>query len=172
MDRFERFGQRLGMMARKLDAPHGAASFADAALGGDDTAIVHQRFERDIFYGRGQYAAVDAQQFAGLADGSGKISGDLAERGQEQIAHAVAAETAAHVKAKLKGAGDGRIFVRKSGDAAADIAGRENAVIAAEAAGAAAIVGDGDDGSEFGNWKRARLSGNGREIAKAAQDGG
>ena len=159
-------------MARKLDAAHRAASFADAALGGDDAAIVHQGFERNILDGRGQDASVNAEELAGLADGSRKIAGDLTERGQEQIAHAVAAQAAAHVKTKLKRAGDGRIFVRERGDTTANIAGGKNAVVAAEAAGAAAVIGDGDDGSEFGNREVARLAGNGSEIAKAVQDGG
>jgi len=114
---------------------------------------------------------VNAEQFAGLADGAGKISGDLAERGEKKIAHAVSAQAPTNVKTKLKRAGDGRIFIRKCGDATANIAGRKDAVIATEAAGAAAIVGDGNDGSEFGNWKVTSSAGNGREIAKAAQDG-
>ena len=43
-------------------------------------------------------------------------------------------------------------FVFGEGDhAVADVAGREDAVFAAQAAGGAAVVGDGDDGDEVGD---------------------
>src|SRR5882672_9478857 len=85
------------------------------------------------------------------ADGFGEIAGDVGERGEEKIAEIVADEAVAGVEAVLKQAAEQGFIFRKSHHAVADVAGREDAVFAAQAAGAAAVIGDRDDGGEIGD---------------------
>jgi hypothetical protein len=51
----------------------------------------------------------------------------------------------------LKQAAEKRFVFRKRHHAVADVAGREDAILAAQAAGAAAVIGDRDDGGEIGD---------------------
>ena len=53
-------------------------------------------------------------------------------------------------EAVLEEAGHQRLGVRQRDDAVAEVAGRQDAELAAEAAGAAAVVGDGHDGRDVG----------------------
>lgn len=171
-DRLDIFLRRFGMMAREPHAADRATRFCDVALRGNDAAIVHEGFERNIF-GRGrQDATVNTEELASLFDRAREITGDLRERGEKQIAHAVSAEAAAGVKAELEGARDGGFVIRESSDAIADIARGKNAVIAAQAAGTAAVVCDGDNRCEIGYSKISRLTGNGGEIAEATKKSG
>src|SRR2546421_4953459 len=55
------------------------------------------------------------------------------------------------MKTILKQAAEQCFILRKSHHAVADVAGREDAVLPAQAAGAAAVIGDRDDGGEIGD---------------------
>src|SRR5947207_14276689 len=55
------------------------------------------------------------------------------------------------MKTILKQPAEKGFILRESYHAVADIAGREDAVLAAQAAGAAAVIGDGNNGSEIGD---------------------
>ena len=81
----------------------------------------------------------------------------MRERGEKKIAEIVANEPAPGVEAILKEASEESFIFRKGHHAVADVAGRENAVLAAQAAGTAAVIGDGDDGCEISD--RALKSG-------------
>ena len=116
----------------------------------------------------------DRQNFAADANSFGEVAGDVSEGGEEEVAEVVADETAASVKAVLKETAK-KGFVLAEGDhAVADVAGREDAIFAAEAAGAAAVVGDGDDGGEAGDRVFAFdfVAAAGDEIFEAAQQSG
>src|SRR5208283_1349813 len=77
----------------------------------------------------------------------GEVSGDAGERGEEEIAEAVALE-AAMLEAVLEEAGEQELVLGERDHAVADVAGREHVELFAEAAGGATVVGDGDDGGE------------------------
>src|SRR5260370_238475 len=96
-------------------------------------------------------ASANGQHFAADADGFGEIAGDVGERGQKKIAEIVADETAAGMKTILEQATEKRFVFREGHHAVADVAGRKDAVFAAQAAGAAAVIGDSDDGGEIGD---------------------
>ena len=110
-------------------------------------------FERNVLRGGRKNPAADGQHLAADAYGLGKISGDMGERGEKQISEAVARERlpAAHREAVLKQPPEQVLVLRKRHHAVANVAGRENAVFAAQAAGAAAIVGDSDDCRKIGD---------------------
>jgi len=75
----------------------------------------------------------------------------MGERGEEKITEVVAHEATPGVEAILKKAAKESFIFRKSDHTVADVAGRKDAVFAAQAAGAAAVIGDGDDGGEIGD---------------------
>src|SRR5947207_1801792 len=55
------------------------------------------------------------------------------------------------MKSILEQAPEKSFILRQSHHAITNVAGREDAVLAAQTAGAAPVIGDGDDGSEIGN---------------------
>src|SRR5882672_5192068 len=80
----------------------------------------------------------------------------MRKRGEEKVAEVVADEAAASVEAVLKEPAEQRFIFRKSDHAISNVAGRENTILAAQAAGAAAVIGDGDDRSKVGDGMLAR----------------
>ena len=72
----------------------------------------------------------------------------MRERGEKEIAQIVAAQSVAAGKAVIEELGEKLFVLGERHQAVADVAGRKNAEIAPQAAGTAALVGDGDDGSE------------------------
>ena len=142
----------------RTHAARGEAEFLDrGTAGGDarfavDGAVVFERGDEvDVRKRRRKDAAANGEDFAADADGFGEIAGDVRERGEKEIAEIVAGEAAAGVKAILKQAAEQGFVFRKGDHAVADVAGRKNTVLAAQTAGAAAVVGDGDDGGEVGD---------------------
>ena len=79
-----------------------------------------------------------------------KISGDIRQGGQKQIPETVACEAVPRGKAVLKEISEQVFIAGKSHHAIADVAGRQNAIFAAQTAGAAAVVRDGHYGGEVG----------------------
>ena len=116
-----------------------------------DAAVFEGGNEVNVRKRRRKNAAANGEHFAADADGFGEIAGDVGERGEEKIAEIVADEAAASVEAVLKQASEKSFIFRKSHHAVADVAGREDAVLPAQAAGAAAVIGDRDDGGEIGD---------------------
>ena len=72
----------------------------------------------------------------------------MGERGEKQIAEIVADEASASMEAILKKTAKQRFILGKRDHAVANIAGGKNAIFAAQTAGAAAVIGDGDDCGE------------------------
>ena len=114
------------------------------------------------------------ENLAADADSFGEIAGDVSERGEEEIAEVVADEAAAGVKAILEQAAEQGFVLAESDHAVADVAGRQDAIFAAQSAGTAAVVGDGDDRSEAGDRMFAFefVATAGDEIFEAAQKRG
>ena len=149
---FDGPGERTHAARRKPDfLDRRAAAGGDARLAVNDAAVFEGGNEVNVRKRRWKDAAAYGQHFAADADGFGEIAGDVGERGEEKIAKIVADEAAAGVEAVLKQAAEEGFIFRKSHHAVADVAGRENAVLAAQAAGTAAVIGDGDDGGEVGD---------------------
>ena len=117
----------------------------------DAAAVFESGDERDVGNRGGENLAADRENFAADADGFGEIAGDVSESGEEEIAEIVADESAAGVKAILEEAAEESFVLAESDHAIADVAGRKDAIFAAQAAGTAAVVGDGDDGGEIGD---------------------
>src|SRR5260370_1018818 len=88
---------------------------------------------------------------AGGVAGLGHEAGDVDASCEEKIAEIVADEAASRVKTILEQSVEKGFIFRKSHHAVANVAGREDAILAAQAAGAAAVIGDGDDGGEIGD---------------------
>jgi hypothetical protein len=106
----------------------------------------------DVRQSRRKDAAANSENFAADAYSFGKVSGDMGERGQEEIAEIVADEAASSVKAILKKAAKKSFIFRECHHAIANVARRKDTVLAAKAAGATSVIGDGNDGSKFRNW--------------------
>jgi hypothetical protein len=101
--------------------------------------------------GRGKYAAADGENLAADANSLSKISGNLSQRGEKEIAKVVAGKAASRLEAILEEAAEQGFILRKCDHAVADVAGGEDTVLAAKAARAAAVIGDGDNGGEVGD---------------------
>jgi hypothetical protein len=80
--------------------------------------------------------------------GCGEVSGDAGEGGEEEVAEGVAFEGAAG-EAVLEETREEVLVFGEGDETGADIAGRREVKVFAEAAGGAAVVGDGDDGGEL-----------------------
>ena len=129
----------------------GDAAGGDARLAVNGAAIFECGDKVHVRKSRRKDAAANGEHFAADADGFGEIAGDVGERGKKKIAEIVADQAAAGVKAVLEKAAEKSFIFRKGDHAIANVAGREDAVLAAQAAGAAAVIGDGDDGGEIGD---------------------
>ena len=127
------------------------AAGGDARFAVNDAAILEFGDEVHVRKRGWENAPADGQDFAADANGFGEIAGDVRERGEEKIAEVVADQAAPGVEAILKKTAEESFIFRKSDHAIADVAGRKDAVFAAEAAGASAIIGNGDNGSEIGD---------------------
>ena len=146
---------RRGTRRTRADA---FARARDVRFAGDDRAVFEFGFEGDVLRGGWENAAADRQHLRRDAHGLGKVAGDVGERGEKKIAETVAGKPAPGGKAILKKFAEQVFVLRKRDHAIADIAGRENAVFAAQAAGTAAVVGDGDDGGEIGDGMARRVA--------------
>src|SRR6267378_1602469 len=128
-----------------------SAAGGDAGFAVNGAAVFERGDEVNVRKRRWKNAAANGEHFAADADGFGEIAGDVGERGEEKITEIVADEAAAGMEAVLKQASEKGFIFRKSHHAIADVAGREDAVLPAQAAGAAAVIGDRDDGGEIGD---------------------
>lgn len=108
-------------------------------------------YQVNIGKGRGENAATSGEDLAGHANGLSKITGDVGESSEKEVAEVVATKTAAHVKPVLKQAAQESFVFRERHHAVADVARGKDAILPAQAAGASAIVGDGDNRGQVGN---------------------
>jgi hypothetical protein len=174
-DGFEGFGNGTDAARRERELFNGLAAGGDARFPLDAAAILESGHERNVGNGRWKDAATDGEHFTADADGFAKVAGDVRERGEKKIAKVVANEAAPGMEAILKEAGEESFVFGKRHHAVANVAWRENAILAAKTTGTAAIIGDGDDGGEIGDG----ALGSGMLVAAAndvffqsTQDGG
>src|SRR5713226_197764 len=151
LDGFDSFGERAHAARRKLESFDGGAAGGDAGFAVDGAAVFEPGNEMNVRKGGRKNAAANREHLAADADGFREIAGDVRQRSEKKIAEIVAGEAAARVKPVLEKAAEKGFIFRKSDHAVADIAGREDAVFATQTAGAAAVIGDSDDGGEIGD---------------------
>jgi hypothetical protein len=173
-DGFEGFGKGASSTRRKREALDAFSAGGNAGFAVDAATAFKSGDEGDVGDRGWENLAADREDFAADADGFGEITGDVSKCGEEEIAEIVADEAAAGVKAILEEAAE-KGFVLAEGDhAIADVAGRQDAIFAAQASGAAAVIGDGNDGGKAGDgmFRSDFVASAGDEIFEAAQKSG
>ncbi len=151
LDGFDGPGERTHAARGKLEPLDGRAAGGDARFAVNGAAVFERGDEMHVRERRRENPAANRQHFAADANGFRKIAGNVRERSKEKISEIVADEAAASVKTILEQAAEKGFIFRESHHAIANVAGRKDAVLAAQAAGAAAVIGDGDDRGEIGD---------------------
>jgi hypothetical protein len=151
LDGVEGFRERANVARGKREFLNGNAAGGDACFTVDGAAVFQRSDEMNVRKGRGKYAAPDGENLAADANSLAKISSNVSQRGEKEIAKVVAGKATPRLEAILKEAAEQGLILRKRNHAVADVAGREDAVLAAKAAGAAAVIGDGDNSGEVGD---------------------
>jgi hypothetical protein len=103
----------------------------------------------NIRNGRGENPSANGQDSAAEANRFGEIAGYVRQRREKKIAKVMAGKAAPGLEAVLKQPTEQRFFFRKRHHAVADIAGRKDAIFAAEPTGTPAIIGYGDNRSKL-----------------------
>ena len=146
-DGFEGGGEGLGVGGDELELDDAACAGGDVGFAVDDGAVVHERGEGDVGVGGGVDAAAGGEDLRGHLHGLGKVSGDVGEGGEEEIAEAVPFEVTV-VEAVLEEPGEQELVLGERDHAVADVSGREHVEFFAETTGRATVIGDGDDGGK------------------------
>jgi hypothetical protein len=159
MDSFDCVGKRVDATRVQRDFANGNLTARDTSLALDTFAVGEGRDQMNVRKCGGEDAAADGENLAGDADGFDKVTGHMGEGGKEEITEIVSGETTAGVKAILKETAEQGFVLGERDHAIADVAGGEHAIFAAEAAGAATVIGDGDDGGKIrdGPFRRGML---------------
>jgi hypothetical protein len=147
-DGFKRTGQRIAVRGFKHQLRDALPACADTRLTPHGRAVVHQGAQAYIAIGSRVDASARRQNLRGKADRLGKISCDVRQRGDEQVAEAVALKIAL-TEAKLKKLAQQVLVLAERHHAVAHIARRQHAQLFAQPPGRSAVVGDGDDGGEI-----------------------
>jgi hypothetical protein len=149
LDGFDDHGNGPHAARRETQFFDGCAAGGDARFAVNDAAIFEFGDEVHVRKRGWENAPADGQDFAADANGFGEIAGHVSERGEEEIAEVVADQAASGVEAILEKTAEQSFIFRKRDHAIANVAGRKNTIFAAQASGASAVVGDGDDGGEI-----------------------
>jgi len=176
LDGFDGSSERTNAARGQLDFLDGrAAAGGNAGFAVNGAAVFEGGDEMDVRESGRKDAAANGENFAADADGFGEIAGDVGEGGEEKVAEIVADEAAARMEAVLKEASEKGFIFGKSDHAVANVAGRENAILATQAAGTAAVIGYGDDGGEIGDGVPGAgvlVGAADDEFLEAAEEGG
>jgi hypothetical protein len=151
LDGVERFSERADMARGKREFLDGNVAGGDARFTVHGAAVFQRSDEMNVRKGRGKYAAADGENLAADANSLAKISSNVSQSGEKEIAKVVAGKATPRLEAILEEAAEQGFILRKRDHAIADVARREDTVLAAKAAGAAAVIGDGDNGGEVGD---------------------
>ncbi len=162
---FDRGGERTNAAGIQRNFTNGNLAVRDARFALHSFAIGKSSDQVHIRKRGREDAAAHSEDFAGDANGLSEVPGDMRERRQEEVAEIVAAQATADMKTILKEAAQQRFILRKCHHAIADVAWRKYAIFPAEASGAAAVVGDRDDGSKVSDRPFER-----RMLIAAAND--
>ncbi len=149
LDGFDRGGERTNTAGVQCDFANGNAAARDARFALYAFAIGQRGHQVDIRKRGREDTPANGEHFAGNAYGFSKIAGDVRESREEKIAEVVATQAATGVKTILEQAAQKRFVFRKGDHAVANVTRGKHAIFPAQAAGASAIVGDGDNGGEI-----------------------
>ena len=150
-DGLDRFGERAHRARQQSDFLDGRAAGRDARFTVNFAAILQRSHEGNHRSGGRENTAANGEDFAAHANGFGKVAGNVRQRRQEEVAEIVANEAAPGMEAILKEMAEQVFILGKRDHTVANVSRRKNAILAAQAAGAAAIIRNGDDGSEVGD---------------------
>jgi len=151
LDRFEGFRKGAWGTGREGELLNALAAGGDAGFAVDAAAAFECSDERDVRNRGREDLAPGCENLAADADGFGEVAGNVSESGEEEIAEVVADKAPAGVEAILEQAAEQGFVLAESHHAVANVAGRQDAIFAAQSAGTSAVVGDGDDRSEAGD---------------------
>ena len=112
-------------------------------------AVFQLGFQDHVGIGGRIDAAQAGQNLRGDFHGLYEIACQVCQGGQEQVAEAVSLETAAFRKPVLEQLGEQSLVFRERHHAVTDVARRQNVEFATQASGAAAVIGNRDDGGDF-----------------------
>ena len=146
LDRFREGMNRAGQQREFLD---GFSASGDSRLALHFATVFESGDESDIGERRRKDTTANREHLAGYANCFGEIARDMGERGEEEVTEIMADEAAAGAKAILKEAPQQSLVLRQRDHAVANITRRKNAILAPKTAGAAAVIGDSDDGGEI-----------------------
>jgi hypothetical protein len=134
-------GRRVGRHDLDPTDPSGRSGHRDLTFHGAavDVGLEHDRFGR-----RGQRTAAGADDPAGLVERAHRVADRLEQCREHEVAQRVAGELAV-VEAVLEGSRPHARLVGQRDERLAEVAGREDAEVAAEPPRRAAVVGHGDD---------------------------
>ena len=143
---------------KRADAARGQLNFANGNLAARNAGFtlhalaVGERGDKvDVGEGGRKDTAANGQDFAGLSNCFGKVTGHLSKGRKKEIAEIVSTESASGTETILEEAAQQGFVLGERNHAVADVSWRKHAVFAAKAAGAAAIIGDRYDRGEVGD---------------------
>ena len=148
---FQSGGERANAARNEFQFADGKRAAGNIGFAFHALAIGKSGDEMNVGGGGRKDAAANGEDLSGNANRFSEIAGDVGERGEEEVAEVVAAETASGLESILKEAAEESFVLGERDQAIANVAGRKNAIFAAQAARAAAVVGDGDNRGEIGD---------------------
>src|SRR4029077_6307693 len=148
LDGLNGFRQRANITWQKRKFFDGRVAGGDSRFAVHLAAVFENSDQRYVGNRGWKNAAANGQNFAADANRLREIAGYVRERREKQVAKIVAHQAAASVKTILKEPAEQSFVLRERHHAVTDVAGRKDTVFAAQAAGAAPVVSDGNDCGE------------------------
>lgn len=134
-DGAEGFGHCGGVGRVEPELGDALMTGGDIGFTTDERAVGHVRDECGVGSGDGKDAAARGEDLRGELDGVCEVAGDLSERGDEEIAEAVAFKSVAGAEAVGKKFDEEIFFFAEGDHAVAEVAGGQHVEVLAEAAG-------------------------------------
>lgn len=156
LDSLDRGGKRANPARGEFEPANGSGAARDIGFTLDTLAVRESSDEVNIGNGGRKDAAANGEDFARNAHGFGKIAGDMSESSEKKVAEVVPAEPAPGLKPILEETAEKSFVFGQRYHAVSNVAGRQNAIFAAQAAGTAPVVGDRDDCGKVSNGALGR----------------
>ena len=134
MDRFQHSGKGPDAPGHQFDFANGSRAARNVGFAANALAVGERRDKMDVGDGGRKNAASDGKHLSGDAHRLSEIASDMGERSKKEIAEIVAAQAASGLESILEEPTQKRFVFGEGDHTVADVAGRKNAVFAAEAA--------------------------------------